>query len=95
MDNQANYEHKPHHPPHMIFIAGLLVVIIGLQAMLWVRERRRRISAEQTAASLRHQNETLRGALKAISVGGRFGEAPATRPDDAPASRPASRPGGR
>jgi len=64
------------HSAHLLYVGMLLVVIIGLLAVLWSRERRLRATAEQNAANLRHENQTLRKAMGAI---GAF-QAPATQP---------------
>ena len=62
---------------HLMYVGILLVLIIGLLAVLWTRERRRRVAAEQTAVNLRQENQTLRNAVGAI---GAF-RTPATQPD--------------
>jgi len=90
MDNQTD---RP-NPQPLLYIAALLVLIIGLLAVLWVKERRQRISAQQEATNLRHENQTLRNVLQTLGTAGPTG-APQTRPGGAPASLPASRPGGR
>ena len=61
---------------HMMYVGILLVLIIGLLAVLWARERRLRAAAEQNVVNLRHENQTLRRAMGAI---GGF-QAPATQP---------------
>jgi hypothetical protein len=63
----------------------LLVVIIGLLAVLWSRERRIRVAAEQNVANLKHENQSLlqqnnalrgaMGSLKTFPV-------PATQPEE-------------
>ena len=63
-------------PAHLMYVGILLVLIIGLLAVLWTRERRLRVAAEQNVANLRHENQTLRKAMGAI---GAF-QAPATQP---------------
>jgi len=63
-------------PAHLMYVGILLVLIIGLLAVLWTRERRLRVAAEQEVANLRHENDTLRKAMAAI---GAF-QAPATQP---------------
>ena len=90
MDNRTDRQ----NPQPLLYIAALLVLIIGLLAVLWVKERRQRMSAQQNAANLRHENQTLRNALQAFGTAGLTG-APQTRPGEAPASLPASRPDGR
>ena len=68
------------NPAHLMYVGILLVLIIGLLAVLWTRERRRRVAAEQEVSNLRHlrqENQTLRKAMGAI---GGF-QAPATQPD--------------
>jgi len=62
---------------HLTYVGILLVLIIGLLAVLWSRERRRRIAAEQNVANLRHENRTLRQAMQ--TMGGL--RIPATQPD--------------
>jgi hypothetical protein len=62
---------------HAMYVGMLLVVIIGLLAVLWSRERRIRVAAEQNVANLKHENQTLRKALGSI---GAF-QAPATQPE--------------
>lgn len=64
------------NPAHLMYVGILLVLIIGLLAVLWTRERRLRVAAEQNVANLRHENQTLRKAMAAI---GAF-QTPATRP---------------
>lgn len=64
---------------HLMYVGILLVLIIGLLAVLWTRERRLRVAVEQEVANLRHlrqENQTLRKAMAAI---GAF-QAPATQP---------------
>jgi len=61
---------------HLMYVGMLLVLIIGLLAVLWTRERRLRLAAEQNVANLRQENQTLRKAIGAI---GAF-QAPATQP---------------
>jgi hypothetical protein len=68
---------------HLMYLGALLVLIIALLAILWARERRFRVAAEQEVANLRHhkqrllqENHTLRKAMAAM---GAF-QAPATRP---------------
>jgi len=66
-------------PAHLMYVGILLVLVIGLLAVLWARERRLRVAAEQEVANLRHlrqENQTLRKAMAAI---GAF-KAPATQP---------------
>ena len=65
------------NPAHLMYVGILLVLIIGLLAVLWTRERRIRMAAEQNVANLRHENQTLRKAMGAI---GGF-QSPATQPD--------------
>jgi len=72
-------------PAHLMYVGILLVLIIGLLAVLWTRERRLRVAAEQNVANLRQhkqrllqENRTLRKAMGTI---GAF-QAPATRPAD-------------
>ena len=65
------------NPAHLMYVGILLVLIIGLLAVLWTRERRIRVAAEQNVANLRQENQTLRKAMGAI---GGF-QAPATQPD--------------
>ena len=65
------------NPAHLMYVGILLVLIIGLLAVLWTRERRRLVAAEQKITNLRHENQTLRKAMGAI---GAF-QAPATQPD--------------
>ena len=64
------------NPSYPLFVGILLVLIIGLLAVLWSRERRFRVAAEQQVANLRHENQTLRKAMGAI---GAF-QPPATQP---------------
>ena len=67
------------NPAGLMYVGLLLVLIIGLLAVLWARERRLRVAAEQEAVNLRHlrqENQTLRKAMAAI---GAF-QAPATQP---------------
>ncbi|MDP6542972.1 MAG: hypothetical protein QGH60_03220 [Phycisphaerae bacterium] len=64
------------NPPHLLYIGILLVLIIGLLAVLWTRERRLRVAAEQNVVNLRQENQTLRNAMGTI---GAF-RAPATQP---------------
>ena len=67
------------NPAHLMYVGILLVLIIGLLAFLWARERRLRVAAEQEVVNLRHlrqENQTLRKAMAAI---GAF-QAPATQP---------------
>jgi hypothetical protein len=64
---------------HLMYVGMLLVVIIGLLAVLWSRERRLRVIAEQKVVNMQHlqqENQTLRKAIGAI---GAF-QAPATQP---------------
>jgi hypothetical protein len=63
---------------HAMYVGMLLVVIIGLLAVLWSRERRIRVAAEQNVANLKHENQTLRKALGSI---GAF-QTPATQPEE-------------
>lgn len=65
-------------PAHLMYVGILLVVIIGLLAVLWTRERRLRVVAEQRVANLTHENQTLRRAMGTI---GAF-RAPTTRPGE-------------
>ncbi len=55
------------------YVGILLVVVIGLLAILWTRDRRSlsaerglRINAEQKAARLQHENDSLRRAMALI-----------------------------
>jgi len=57
------------------YVGILLVVIIGLLAVLWTRDRRLlsterslRMAAEQRSASLQQENQTLRQAMGAIGA---------------------------
>ena len=82
MDNHGDRDlpelpasHSGANPAHLMYVGILLVLIIGLLAVLWTRERRLRVAAEQTTANLRHENQTLRKAMAAI---GAF-QAPATQ----------------
>ena len=56
------------NPAHLTYVGILLVLIIGLLAVLWTRERRLRVAAEQNVANLRHENQTLRKAMGAIGA---------------------------
>jgi len=69
---------------YLATIGILLVLIIGLLAALWVRERRRRRRTEGQYASLRAQHDGLRGTLGQLlgTGGGRPG--PSVRRDDLP-----------
>ena len=53
---------------HLMYVGILLVLIIGLLAILWARERRSRIAAEQKAANLQHRCETLQKAMAVIKT---------------------------
>jgi hypothetical protein len=66
---------------HLMYVGMLLVVIIGLLAVLWSKERRLRATAEQKVVHmqhLQHENQTLRKAIGAI---GAF-RASATQPSE-------------
>ncbi|MBL7220147.1 MAG: hypothetical protein ISS69_08530 [Phycisphaerae bacterium] len=83
MDNHCDRDlpespasHPGANPAHLMYVGILLVLIIGLLAVLWARERRLRVAAEQKTANLRHENQTLRKAMGAI---GAF-QAPTTQP---------------
>jgi hypothetical protein len=45
---------------HLVLIGGLMVLVIALLAVLWARERRRRVRAEGALADARLQLEVLR-----------------------------------
>ena len=45
---------------HLVYVGLLLVIIIGLMAVLWSRERRLRATAEANVARLSTENESLR-----------------------------------
>ncbi len=67
MDN--NGDRVPSEPPstsatgnpgYLVFVGMLLVVIIGSLGVLWARERRHRVAAEQQIINLRNENQALR-----------------------------------
>ena len=64
------------NPAHLMYVGILLVLIIGLLAVLWTRERRLRMAAEQNVANLHHENQTLRRAMGMIGAL----KTPATKP---------------
>jgi|GEM_PF-3036925 len=66
--SQAPTSRSDAHSANMLYVGILLVVIIGLLAVLWTRERRLRVVAEQRAVRLHHENQTLRKAMAAIGV---------------------------
>ncbi|MBT3202501.1 MAG: hypothetical protein HN350_21590 [Phycisphaerales bacterium] len=57
----------PNHGP-MLYMGILLIVIIGLLAVLFTRERQRRVNAEQNVINLRQQNKMLRDAMRSIGT---------------------------
>jgi len=59
----------PNHGP-MLYMGILLIVIIGLLAVLFTRERQRRVNAEQNVINLRHQNKMLSDSIRSIGMSG-------------------------
>ncbi len=51
---------------HLTYVGILLVVIIGLLAVLWSRDRRLLSRAEQNVVNLRQENHTLRQAMSTM-----------------------------
>ena len=55
---------------YLILVGGLFVLIIGLLATLWVKERRLRVSAQWDVVQLRQRVEGLEKTLLTVSLGG-------------------------
>ncbi len=66
---------------HLTYVGILLVVIIGLLAVLWSRERRLRSAAEQNVVNLRHENQTLRQAMRTMGALRTAATQPSEQPD--------------
>lgn len=72
---------------YLMLVGGLFVLIIGLLATLWVKERRLRVSAQWDVVQLRQRVEGLEKTLLTVSLDGlRLTTRPAA---GQPASRPA------
>ena len=71
---------------YLAMVGGLLILIIAMLAVLWVRERSRRVEAETTAAELKKENAKLQFILGMTFKGG---AAPSTAPaEEGPSSPP-------
>ena len=75
----------------MLLVGGMLVLIIVLLTVLWVRERRARITAQANVVALRQQ---LQAAQMMGAIGAWQAKTPSTLPlvDDGDANVPASAP---
>ena len=75
MDNHEDIEAPDTPAPQpgsnsasLMYIGILFVLIIGLLAVLWTRERRLRAAAEQDVANLRQTNDILKRALGTLGA---------------------------
>ncbi len=70
---------------YLVTVGVLLVIIIALLAVLWVRERRARVAAEQTAATAQRELEGLKAVLgRTLMTRGRGGDIRPVQRDDLP-----------
>jgi len=57
-------------PTYLMVVGGLLVLIIAMLAVLWMRERSRRVTAEKDLMELVERNQKMAGLFSQMMAGG-------------------------